>query len=115
MKFKVNIFRTARQEICKILDYIEFERQSPAGARKWYAAFENAMRRLESAAVQFGLAAEDRHVDFECREIYFKTSRGNGYRAIFTIVENEVRILHVRGPSQMILGSDEMGPPFEVE
>ena len=42
------------------------------------------------------------------KEALFRTRRGNTYRAVFTIVQDEVRILRVRGPGQPPLQDDEI-------
>jgi hypothetical protein len=46
------------------------------------------------------LAPENEFVAREIRHIVFRTRHGRPYRALFTIVGNEVRILRVRGPGQ---------------
>jgi hypothetical protein len=57
------------------------------------------------------LAAEDDHVEFEVREILFKTRHGLIYRALFTIREETATILHVRGPGQDLLDCVEIREP----
>jgi hypothetical protein len=46
--------------------------------------------------------------DFEVREILFKTRRGRYYRILYVIVEDEVRILRLRGPGEPDLPADEL-------
>jgi hypothetical protein len=57
------------------------------------------------------LAPENDHVDFEVREILFKTRRGLIYRTLFTIHENSAFLLHVRGPGQDFLTLTDIRNP----
>jgi plasmid stabilization system protein ParE len=82
--------------------------RSPQGSLKWLDAFAAMKRRLATNPLAFELAPENEYVDMEVRHAMFGTPRGNRYRAIFCIVGNEVRILHIRGPGQPILTSEEL-------
>lgn len=57
---------------------------------------------------QYPRAAEDSLTTHEVRQCLFKTRRGRTYRALYTIVEDEVRVLRVRGPGQAPLTDDEL-------
>jgi len=46
------------------------------------------------------LAPESKSFDIEIRHALFRTRSGRPYRAIFTVVGDEVRILRVRGRGQ---------------
>jgi len=46
-------------------------------------------------------------VEYDVREVLFKTRKGNPYRILFTIQEAEVLILRVRGPGQDDLASTD--------
>ena len=109
MKFAVRIQRRARQDYEAILSYIA--KRSPEGASAWARAFDRALERLEDFADTFPLAIENELVEFEVREILFKTRRGLVYRALFTIADNTVQILHVRGPGQDLLSIEELIQP----
>jgi len=54
------------------------------------------------------LAVESDYVDFEVREVLFKTRRGLVYRALYTIRGDEVFVLHVRGPGQDFLSAEQL-------
>jgi plasmid stabilization system protein ParE len=105
MGFRVVLLRRAEDEVDSILAWLV--ERSPQGAQSWLAALERAKTDLAENPGSFGLAPEDAFVDMEVRQVIFKTRRGRRYRAIFTIVENELRILHVRGPGQSTLGADD--------
>ena len=108
MKFRVKTLRRARRASDQILAYIAD--RSTSGAIAWAKAYDAALARLEEAADSFPLAPENEEVEFEVREIHFKTRQGLVYRALFTIVEHDVLILHVRGPGQDFLSSHELDP-----
>jgi hypothetical protein len=74
-------------------------------------AFDKALAYLEKNADGCPLAAEDQHVDFEVRETLFKTRRGLIYRILFTIRDNKVIILHLRGPGQDFIAAMEVRDP----
>ncbi|MGH7200482.1 MAG: hypothetical protein ACREJB_07745, partial [Planctomycetaceae bacterium] len=69
---------------------------------------EEAARRLLTDPLGYGRAREDEFVDWELRQFLFKTPRGRTYRGVFTVVDDEVRILRVRGPSQRDLEPEEL-------
>jgi len=111
MSFLVRVLRCADQEVQDILHFIAKERMAPEGARAWYRAYEAALERLAEAARTLPLAAENEFVNYEVRQILFKTRKGRTYRGLFTIVGEEVRLLHVRGPGQDVLKGEQVGLP----
>src|SRR6516225_6711079 len=109
MKFTVITLRAAERDFNAIPDYIAA--RSKPGAEAWARAFDKALARLEDSADSCPLAAENEYVDFEVREILFKTRRGLIYRILFTIREATVFILHVRGPGQDLVAAMEIRNP----
>lgn len=107
MSFRVHVLARAERELDAILVWLV--RRSPQGAARWLAAFEDAKDRLASNPLLCGLAPENDFVDAEIRQAIFKTRRGRRYRALFTIIGEEVRILHIRGPGQRLLTRRELG------
>jgi hypothetical protein len=106
MSFSVVVLGRAAGEVQAIAAWLA--ERSPQGAMRWLDAFEAAKNYLAANPFACGLAPENDYVDVEVRQIVFQTRRGNRYRALFTIAENEVRILHVRGPGQPLLSADEV-------
>ena len=106
MRLKLKILRRARWDAQSIFDYIL--KRSPQGAANWWTAFEQAAYSTCDQLREFALAPENGIVDYELRQVVFKTARGRAYRIVFTIVANEVRILRVRGPGQPPLEADEL-------
>lgn len=109
MTYTVLTLRAAERDFNKMLEYIAA--RSKAGAAAWARAFDKALARLEVSAGSCPLAAENDCVDFEVREILFRTRRGLIYRILFTIRENKVFILHVRGPGQDFVSAMELRHP----
>jgi plasmid stabilization system protein ParE len=110
MKFRVKTLRRAERQYTGFLSYIA--ERSKAGATAWARAFDAALARLEISAGTFPLAAESDLVEMEVREILFKTRRGLVYRLLFTIRGRDVLVLHLRGPGQDLLQSNQMDPEF---
>lgn len=104
--FRVQILKKAERDFRQILSHIAG--RSKSGAAAWAKAFRNAMTRLENEADHLPLAVENDHVDFEVREVLFKTRRGLVYRALFTIRSDDVYVLHVRGPGQDFLTPEQL-------
>ena len=108
MSFRIKLFRTAVREVDQILDWLIRERKVPAAAKAWYQAYERAIAELRDSPERFPFAPENSTVDFEVRHMLFKTRRGRPYRLLFTIVGNEVRVLHVRGPGQDLVPPEKL-------
>lgn len=108
MRFRIRTVRRAERAYHQIVDYIAA--RSKSGAASWNAAFNQTVRRIRRDADTFPLAEEDEFVDFELREALFKTRRGLPYRILFTIRDNEVILLQLRGPGQAPLSVDELRP-----
>jgi plasmid stabilization system protein ParE len=106
MPFRVITLGRADRDLVTIARWLL--KRSPRGARRWLLAFEEAKDKLRESPLAHGLAPEDSRVDFELRQIFFKTRRGKSYRAVFTVVDDEIRILRVRGPHQRLLRRKEM-------
>ena len=109
MKFTVITLRAAERDFNGILEFLAA--RSKSGAEAWATAFDKALARPEESADSCPLAAENEFVDFELREILFKTRRGLIYRILFTIRENKVFILHIRGPGQDFVAAMEIRHP----
>lgn len=98
MKFTVKISDQADTDAQVIFDWIA--ERSPAGALKWYEAYQAAVVRLEVNAGQHPLAAESNWFPKEVRQMLFKTRKDLRYRILYSISESKVDVLHVRGPGQ---------------
>lgn len=106
MTYRKRILRQAEAELREIFWWIE--ERSPDGAARWLDAFEAAVGHTLRDPFALPLAPEDQFAHNEVRHFVFKTRRGRRYRAIYTVVDDEVRVLHVRAPGQDVL--TELGP-----
>lgn len=82
--------------------------RSPQGAEAWLDAVDRLIDRLAVQANSFAPALEDADCSIPVKQALFRTRHGRAYRAVFTIVENEVRILRIRGPGQPPVKDDEL-------
>ena len=105
MNYRLRIYPRAEADIEHILHWMV--RHSPAGALRWYAAFDEAAANLAVNPHRCGIARENAYVEPEIRQMLFRTHRGRTYRVLFTIAGDEVRLLRVRGPGQRDLQPDE--------
>ena len=106
MTYSVVLLSRAETELAEIAVWLS--ERSLEGAIRWLDAFDAAQKSLSENPGSCGLAPEDELVDEEIRHILFRTRRGHAYRVIFTIVGDEVRVLHIRGPHQRPLRANEL-------
>lgn len=108
MKYIVRPLRKAQQDVDAILAWLIDVQKTPIGAAAWLDAYETAAKALTRNPDRHSLAPESGLLDYELRQFLFKTKKGRTYRGIFAIVENEVRILRVRGPGQAVVRPDDL-------
>jgi plasmid stabilization system protein ParE len=106
MKFEVIALRRADEDVRSIARWLA--QHSPSGAIAWLDAYEQMLVRLATSADACSTAAEDAQFNLPLQQALFGTPRGQTYRAVFTIVGDQVRILRVRGPGQPPLQQDEL-------
>jgi plasmid stabilization system protein ParE len=106
MKYKVIALRRAEADVRHIARWIA--QRSPQGAYAWLDAYDQLLERLAEHAESSPAAVEDAYCSIPLKEAVFQTRRGRAYRAVFTIVGDQVRILRVRGPGQPPLQDDEI-------
>lgn len=104
MSYRVTIMPQAASDFEGCFGYI-FNR-SHQGAVALRDAFGKAMKSLEDDALAHGFAPENGDHPVEIRQILFRTRRN--YRAIYTIQNQDVHVLHVRGPGQDLVSPDEL-------
>ena len=98
MTYQLVIVEPAEVDVDEIYTYILA--RSPQGAASWYRAFVACTNRIVLQPLACSIAPEDGEFDFELRQALFKTRQGAPYRCTFTVVDDEVRVLRVRGPGQ---------------
>ena len=80
----------------------------PHGAIALMLAFAEAMNRLKRSPWAFSLAPESDYCGMPLRQVFFRTRKGNTYRMVILIRDQEVQILRIRGPGQPPLFPDEL-------
>ena len=98
MTLSVKTLPRAEADIRGITRYI-YDR-SRHGAAAWVNALDQARLQLVDNAMTCGQCDENEHFDIDVKQMLFKTRRGRVYRILFTVVDDEVRILRVRGSGQ---------------
>jgi plasmid stabilization system protein ParE len=106
MTHAIVVLPEANRDADRIFEWIE--NQSREGAGRGYAAFLKTLESLKNNPDRCGRAPEAALVAAEIRQITFKTRRGGVYRILFLVCDDEVLILHVRGPGQPLLTPDEL-------
>jgi plasmid stabilization system protein ParE len=106
MSYRVRILPRAERDAQQIFNWIA--ERSPDGAVRWWDAFDTAVEKLAARPLGYGLAPEDELTDHKLQQFLFKTRRGRTYRGVFVVVDDEVRILRIRGPGQPPMEADEL-------
>lgn len=101
MKYRLVILGPAESDVDCIYRYIS--KRSRQGAASWYRAFLACTERIVQQPMACSFALENAAFDCELRQALFKTRYGDPYRCVFTVLDDEVRILRVRGRGQPLL------------
>jgi plasmid stabilization system protein ParE len=109
MRFDVQLLWRAERDVDHIVTWL-FER-SPQGAAAWHQVWKNTVKTLGSSADAHGLAPENADHALEIRQIMFRTRRGRDYRALYTIRDHMVFVMHVRAPGQDLVAADDLQLP----
>lgn len=109
MTYQVELTARAERDVDGILAWLT--QKSSRGAAAWHKRLQDVFDHLATTADQFGLAPENEDHDEGIRHVIFKTRRGRKYRALFIIRDDQVYILHVRGPGQDILAPRDIQFP----
>ena len=104
--YVVRLLATAADDLDQIIGWIV--ERSPDGAARLLTEFHKLVSILPTSAESDARAAEFDDNGYKIRQAFFRTRKGNTYRAIFLIKGNEVRILRIRGSGQLPLTADEI-------
>jgi plasmid stabilization system protein ParE len=83
--------------------------RAPQTAAAWLARFERELATLAYSPKRGQLAPENELVDEEIRQLIFGRRQG-AYRALYTIVGDEVRVLHIRRAARDWASSEDIAP-----
>jgi plasmid stabilization system protein ParE len=93
MKYTVILTKRAEAELQRA--YVWLLERTPQHAAEWYNGAIEAMVSLEEMPARFPLAPESRPSSKELRQMMYG-DKNHGYRFIFVVEEDEVRIFSVR-------------------
>ena len=106
MRRSVRVLTRAQQDVAACYAYIA--ERSPRGAASWFNRFSETRDRLAIEADIRAIAVESANVEYDIQEVLFKTRKGKPYRLLFTILDEEVLVLRVRGPGQDFVPENEL-------
>jgi plasmid stabilization system protein ParE len=87
--------------------YLHAAQHAPVTAARWLGRFEAALATLADNPERCAIAPENDAVDEEIRQLLFG-KRYSVFRALFTIAEGEVRVLHIRRAVMDRAGPEEL-------
>jgi plasmid stabilization system protein ParE len=106
MSYQVRLLARACDDLDVILTYVA--ERSPQGAARLSESFEKAMLLLETNPFLSPLAPESEELKRPIRHIVFRTRAGRTYRALYTLIGDEIRVLRVRGAGQPNVSSEDI-------
>ncbi len=90
--------------------YLKIAADAPMAAARWYNGLLDAIERLSSHPKRCSLAPEDSAFELEIRQLLYGR-KGQRYRALLTITEDTVHVLHFRHWAQAAMTADEIQKP----
>ena len=96
MNYSVIISEHAKRNLRSY--YLHAAKDAPFAAATWFNRFEKALTTLSSNPQRCSLAPENGAHQMEIRQLLFGRGR-SAFRALYTIVADEVRVLHIRRAS----------------
>lgn len=106
MSFWLNVTNQARDSITRNASWW-VENDSLDEALKWYDSVYEQLNELLAFPESHGLAAENESFPYELRE-KLVGGKKRTYRAIFAIVDTEVRVLTVRRAAQRAITPEDV-------
>lgn len=105
-RFQIIVLPRAESDMDCILEWIAV--RSPAGARAWISALEDAFERIALDPMRFEEVREAAMLEESLKQCLFKTKQGRIYRVVFLLDRDKVTVVRIRGPGQPPLTSDEI-------
>jgi plasmid stabilization system protein ParE len=97
MTYRVVITAAAKQNLRSA--FIWAAERAPQTAALWLERFEAELQTLSKFPERYQLAAENAFVEPEIRQLIYGRRHG-AFRVLYTIVGNEVQVLHIRRATQ---------------
>lgn len=105
MTYEVVVTAVAKQNLRTA--YLWAAERAPNTAGLWLERFEAELQTIANFPERFQIAPENALVEHEIRQLIFGRRQG-AYRALFTIVGDEVQILHIRRAVRDWAGPDDL-------
>jgi plasmid stabilization system protein ParE len=105
MKFRVVVTARATNDLRAA--YLRAAQHAPQTAKRWFNRFEAALQTLSSHPQRCSLAPESETANLEIRQFLFGKGRSI-YRALFTVQDEEVSVLHIRWGGREFATPDEL-------
>lgn len=105
MKYRVVLQPEAKLDLIEAVEYLW--PHAPQGAERWTLGLLNAIQSLQTNPQQYAPAAEAQFFSRPLREWFYRT-KSSITRAVFIIVDDEVRVLRIRRPGQDLLKDFEL-------
>jgi plasmid stabilization system protein ParE len=106
MTYRVFVTAAAKENLRQA--YFWAAQFAPQTAAAWLARFQDELQTLAHFPQQCALAPENALVESEIRQLIFGRRRG-AFRVLFTILADEVRVLHVRRAARDWAEATELG------
>ena len=105
MTYRVVVTENAKSNLRSY--YAHAAQYAPLTAERWLNRFEKALTTLSSNPQRCSLAPENNRAEPEVRQFLFG-KRPSVFRALFTIVDDEVQVLHIRRAAMDTARPDEL-------
>lgn len=109
MKFRVFVTKRAKADIDRNAAWWA-NHHSVEQAVAWVVAIENQLKTLAEMPRRFSVATENDHFKYELRQQPIGLGSTKTYRALFTIVDDEVRVLAIRAAEQEEIQPTDVDP-----
>ncbi|HEX5444509.1 MAG TPA: type II toxin-antitoxin system RelE/ParE family toxin [Pirellulales bacterium] len=93
MNYRVVVQPNAKSDLRNY--FLTAAEHAPRTAARWLERFEAALASLSLNPCRCALAPENDALEIEIRQLVFGKRRG-AFRALFTVVKDEVHVLHIR-------------------
>jgi plasmid stabilization system protein ParE len=105
MMYRVIITASAKQNLRDA--YLWAAERAPHTGALWLQRFEAELQTVANFPERFQVAPENAFVESEIRQLVFGR-RLSAYRALFTIVGDEVQVLHIRRATRDWANPDDL-------
>jgi len=95
MTYQVIVLPTAERDLDQILTWLY--RRSPQGAKTWLESWDETVLSLADNPERCSPAPESENHPVAIHQVFFRTRKGNPYRALFAIQDGKVFVIHIRG------------------